>query len=455
MKRIISVFLAVAIILSLTACSGSGGPALIHSKYQGTYQMDLLAAKLNIYLDSDNTWGIEETFTGYSDEQRKEIVSILDGDPAKMIGLRCGTWKEGEDSKLFLAVDDGSNAGDKIATAFFFLGFISPYAMTYDTKAEMLTMTSMQNLTLSFPKVDSSVPQVVDPEELQAAKESVKQNGNGLNMIETTGSELGSILTLEDLNIRTGPGTGYNTTGVLKKGNSAYYYEIKNAEGYTWYRITDNSWIANDGTWLEVDGIASGSDQTADDKARIKERAIESLKDYAEISESRADSTFEWLAYETGNNTYHVSYEGDIFGNFVVISAEVVYDPKTDTLEMEITEDNRDLYNPDKDYWAETEAEYNGPYEEPEYTEQETAVIKAVEEHCLWWNKFLSSYPANERTKGSYWVWSIEATDVNAWHAALRQVSVSGAANVYECDAVWDGSKYIITDTEDWISDTL
>ena len=89
-------------------------------------------------------------------------------------------------------------------------------------------------------------------------------NGSNGNPGEPQGENLGTLKLLEDLNIRTGPGTGYSTTGVLKKGNTAKYYEVKSADGYTWYRIGDNSWIADDGTWITTDSsyVNSGESQS-------------------------------------------------------------------------------------------------------------------------------------------------------------------------------------------------
>lgn len=268
-------------------------------------------------------------------------------------------------------------------------------------------------------------------------------------------SALGQVYLLEDLNIRSGPGTNYSSSVVMKKGNTARYYEVKNAGGYTWYRISDNSWIADDGTWLEIDGATPVSSQAIVDKTIIQERALQKVKNYAKITESRVDSSFAWYIYEAADNVYQVSYAGDVFGGVIVIKAEVIYDPKTDTMECNIYQDNRNAYDPDKNYSVETMAHYEEPYVEPEYTEEEVAIIKAVEEHCTWWDKFLSQYPKESRTKGSYYCWNVYKSGTISWHAELGQFSLTSASYVYECDVIWDGSRYVITDTVDWISDSL
>lgn len=53
------------------------------------------------------------------------------------------------------------------------------------------------------------------------------------------------------LRIRTGPGTSFETTGKNALSGAEYdVYETTEAGGFTWYRIGDSRWIADDGTWL-------------------------------------------------------------------------------------------------------------------------------------------------------------------------------------------------------------
>lgn len=55
----------------------------------------------------------------------------------------------------------------------------------------------------------------------------------------------------DTLRVRNGAGTNKTVIGFTKKG---YYnfYETKNANGYTWYRIADNQWIAHSKGWSTV-----------------------------------------------------------------------------------------------------------------------------------------------------------------------------------------------------------
>ena len=54
------------------------------------------------------------------------------------------------------------------------------------------------------------------------------------------------------INIRNSPSTGSEIVGSVEKGQKSFYFEIKEAEGFTWYRIGDNKWIADkNGEWLK------------------------------------------------------------------------------------------------------------------------------------------------------------------------------------------------------------
>ena len=57
--------------------------------------------------------------------------------------------------------------------------------------------------------------------------------------------------TLYDIHVRKGPGTDYDKIRTLSPGSVVEVYETKTAGGYTWNRISENEWIANDGSWLE------------------------------------------------------------------------------------------------------------------------------------------------------------------------------------------------------------
>lgn len=54
-----------------------------------------------------------------------------------------------------------------------------------------------------------------------------------------------------NLNVRTGAGTNYARIGYAKKGYYNYS-ETKKANGYTWYKIAANQWIASSSNWTIV-----------------------------------------------------------------------------------------------------------------------------------------------------------------------------------------------------------
>jgi hypothetical protein len=54
---------------------------------------------------------------------------------------------------------------------------------------------------------------------------------------------------VSDLQIHTGASSASSLLGNSLSGDIYPYYETSEAEGYTWYRIGENAWIANDGTW--------------------------------------------------------------------------------------------------------------------------------------------------------------------------------------------------------------
>ena len=54
-----------------------------------------------------------------------------------------------------------------------------------------------------------------------------------------------------NLNIRSGASTSSSRLGQTNAPAQYEVYEIEQNEGYIWYRIDYNKWIANDGTWVE------------------------------------------------------------------------------------------------------------------------------------------------------------------------------------------------------------
>lgn len=65
------------------------------------------------------------------------------------------------------------------------------------------------------------------------------------------GSAIGSAVIMEDLiNVRTMPDTDAPILGVVEKETSHDVFEIRENDGYVWYRIGSEEWIADGGGWL-------------------------------------------------------------------------------------------------------------------------------------------------------------------------------------------------------------
>lgn len=68
---------------------------------------------------------------------------------------------------------------------------------------------------------------------------------------EAEGDKIGTVtVNVDKLNIRSIPSTSGEKLGKVQNGKTYDVYETKTAEGYTWYRIGEGEWIADDGTWL-------------------------------------------------------------------------------------------------------------------------------------------------------------------------------------------------------------
>lgn len=66
------------------------------------------------------------------------------------------------------------------------------------------------------------------------------------------GSRIGSVTIIEDIiNIRVEANTSAAALGIAEQGQSYDVYEIVENEGYTWYRIGTQQWIANGDDWVE------------------------------------------------------------------------------------------------------------------------------------------------------------------------------------------------------------
>ena len=75
-----------------------------------------------------------------------------------------------------------------------------------------------------------------------------------------SGSPEGAIMKLTNIsgliNIRYSPSTKVEIVGGFEKGQIVYAYESQEKEGYTWYRIGANKWVANkNNEWIKVEPL--------------------------------------------------------------------------------------------------------------------------------------------------------------------------------------------------------
>ena len=70
-------------------------------------------------------------------------------------------------------------------------------------------------------------------------------NGDGTYVIGK------AVVNVDDLRVRSGASTSDAQVGTATKGYTYDVYQIKEAGGYTWYKISsDDEWIASDGSWV-------------------------------------------------------------------------------------------------------------------------------------------------------------------------------------------------------------
>ncbi len=72
---------------------------------------------------------------------------------------------------------------------------------------------------------------------------------------------------VNDLRIRTGPSTTSSIIELATENSIYNYYETKSSEGYTWYRIDDNKWLANKDNWCTI----YPKTQPIDNEEKLKE----------------------------------------------------------------------------------------------------------------------------------------------------------------------------------------
>lgn len=85
-------------------------------------------------------------------------------------------------------------------------------------------------------------------DEEECRKKLEKSTAYNLNVADD--GAIGEITyNVKNVNVRTSPEKAGRKIGINVPGATYRVYEIKEADGYTWYRISSDSWIANDGKW--------------------------------------------------------------------------------------------------------------------------------------------------------------------------------------------------------------
>lgn len=79
----------------------------------------------------------------------------------------------------------------------------------------------------------------------------VDHGSNDLNVVDDVLSSfavhsIGTAKINVQLNGREEPSLSGKASLLVYKGNTSYVYDIKQADGYTWYKIGSHSWIADD-----------------------------------------------------------------------------------------------------------------------------------------------------------------------------------------------------------------
>ena len=78
-----------------------------------------------------------------------------------------------------------------------------------------------------------------------------------MGVVSELGEDVKEAVRIENItgkiNIRSLPSTKGEKLGMFAKGEILYAFETKEAEGYTWYRIGENKWVADQkGEWIKV-----------------------------------------------------------------------------------------------------------------------------------------------------------------------------------------------------------
>ena len=118
----------------------------------------------------------------------------------------------------------------------------------------------IKNGGLNFKKIET--PKVVNPVERDETTDQLK-------------------VLVDSLRVRTGHSTKDSVLGFVQKNAIYNYYETYKDNTYTWYRIGDNQWIADNGEWLEI--------YVAVDYKQMCETLLEEIKHLKEANSNLAN----------------------------------------------------------------------------------------------------------------------------------------------------------------------
>lgn len=109
---------------------------------------------------------------------------------------------------------------------------------------------SMIGITTHFSSETVNTPSEVSPTITIEASASPSATAT----VATDGTTpIGSLtINIETVNIRNGAGLSNSEVGKANQNESYNYYETADADGYTWYRIGENQWIADGGDWVSL-----------------------------------------------------------------------------------------------------------------------------------------------------------------------------------------------------------
>ncbi|WP_125705046.1 C40 family peptidase [Lacticaseibacillus daqingensis] len=79
----------------------------------------------------------------------------------------------------------------------------------------------------------------------------------GAQATDDTATASGTLKVLAASNRRTGPGTGYGISGSFTPGQVLSYTATAQANGYTWYQVAANAWVASAGTTVITGGSST------------------------------------------------------------------------------------------------------------------------------------------------------------------------------------------------------